>query len=86
MFGQDPDGVAEGAGAGQHEVALEAVPATLVGLREAQRRRLDVSKVVGLRCATVHDLDVDLVRIQLTQGDERSHVKGVAHLRRVRNT
>ena len=64
MLGQDPNGVAEGSGAGQHEAALEAVPATLVGLGEAQRRRLDVSQVVGLRGATGEN---DLQTIRFTR-------------------
>src|SRR5665647_3142915 len=83
---QDPHGVAEDAGAAQHEVALEAVPAILVGLGEAQRRRLDVPQGVGFIGATVHQLNVDIVRCQIAQGHERAHMKSVSDLRRVRNT
>ena len=62
MAGQDPDGVAEGPGAGELDVAVEPVPATLVGLTEHQRRDRGVDEPVLPLDPAVHHLDVDVLR------------------------
>src|SRR3954452_5327861 len=65
---QDPDRVAEGAGAGEADVPVETVPTALVGVGERQRRGRGVDELVLALDPAVHDLDVDVLGCERAQG------------------